>query len=144
MSNHQPSANAPLDPGLNSGSRQSVLVVDDEAGIRQVLSLVLESGGYQVSCAADGVEGFRILTERSFDLVITDMLMPGSDGFELLAAVKKIRPATRIIVVSGGGMSGVDYYLKMAKKLGAHAVLEKPFDSATLLSTVASVLAEAD
>lgn len=68
------------------------------------------------------------------------MLMPGSDGLELLSAIKKSRPGIKVLVMSGGGMIGVSDYLKVAKKLGAHAVLEKPFTSEALLEAVAGLL----
>lgn len=122
---------------------QSVLVVDDEPGIREVMRLVLQGAGYQATAAADGRSALASLAGHPVDLVITDMLMPEGDGFELLAEIKKHQPAPRIIVVSGGGMSGADYYLKMAKKLGAHAVLKKPFSSEELLAAVVSVLTKA-
>jgi len=122
------------------GSSQSVLVVDDEEGIRQAVSLVLESAGYAVVCAVDGQEAFSILERRRFDLVITDMLMPGRDGLELLSVVKKIGQRTKVLVMSGGGIIGVGAYLNVAKKLGAHAVLGKPFTSEVLLETAAGLL----
>ena len=132
---------APSQPLLpQDGPAPSLLVVDDDANIRQIMRLLLESAGYRVFCAADGGEAIKLLSGRSFDLVLTDMLMPGSDGLELLAAVKKSGSNTRVLAMSGGGMIGVADYLKVAKKLGAHGVLEKPFTSEMLLTTVAGLL----
>ena len=122
----------------------SLLVVDDDSTIREIMQLMLESVGHRVAVAADGQEAIALLATRAFDLVITDMLMPGADGLELLAAVKKSSPGTRVLVMSGGGMIGVNDYLKVAKKLGAHGVLEKPFTSDSLVSAVAELLAETD
>ena len=122
----------------------SVLVVDDEPGIREMMRLVLVDAGYQVTGAADGREALAVITKSPVDLVVTDMFMPEGDGFELLAEVKKHQPETRVIVVSGGGMSGVDYSLKMARKLGAHAVLKKPFSGEELLAATALVLKKTD
>ena len=104
------------------------------------MQLLLESAGYRVFCAADGGEAIKLLARQSFDLVLTDMLMPGSDGIELLSSIRKSRANTRVLAMSGGGMIGVADYLKVAKKLGAHGVLEKPFTSEMLLSTVADLL----
>ncbi len=118
----------------------SLLVVDDDANIRQIMRLLLEAAGYHVHCAADGKEAMKFVEAQSFDLILTDILMPGSDGLELLSAMKKSRLTTRVVVMSGGGMIGVADYLKLANKLGAHGVLEKPFTSETLLATVANLL----
>lgn len=121
-----------------------LLVVDDDANIRQIMRLLLEAAGYRVLCADDGKEAMKLLAAQPFDLVLTDMLMPGSDGLELLSAIKKSRSTTRVLVMSGGGMIGVGDYLKVAKKLGAHGVLEKPFTSEVLLTTVADLLKKAN
>ena len=122
----------------------SLLVVDDDANIRKIIQLLLEAAGYSVHCASDGKEAMILAEAQSFDLILTDMLMPGSDGLELLSAMKKSRLPTRVVVMSGGGIIGVADYLKLAKKLGAHGVIEKPFTSEALLATVANLLAKAD
>ena len=129
-------------PSVPSSGRQapSLLVVDDDADIRQIIGLVLESAGYRVVSAVDGRDALRVFNSQPFELIITDMLMPGSDGLELLSAVKKSGTTTKVLMMSGGGMIGVNDYLKVAKKLGAHAVLEKPFTAETLLSAVAELL----
>ena len=121
-----------------------LLVVDDDANIRQIMRLLLEAAGYRVLCAADGREAMQLIEAQAFDLILTDMLMPGSDGLELLSAMKKSRSTVRVLVMSGGGMIGVADYLKVAKKLGAHGVLEKPFTGETLLATVAGLLKKTD
>ncbi len=131
-------------PSDQGGASRSLLVVDDEPSIREITRLVLESAGYRVCCAADGREAMKLLAEQLFDLVITDMLMPGSDGLELLSVVKHSRANTRVLVMSGGGMIGMSDYLKVAKKLGAHGVLEKPFSAECLLASVAELLKQAD
>lgn len=87
-------------------------------------------------CAENGRKARRLLELEQFDLVVSDMLMPDSDGIELLAIVRTLPSPPRVIVMSGGGIASVDYYLKLAKKLGAHSVLQKPFATAALLSTV--------
>lgn len=123
-------------------SAPSLLVVDDDANIRQIMSIMLEAAGYRVLCAADGKEAMKLVEAQPFDLILTDMLMPGSDGLELLSEMKKSRSTARVLVMSGGGIIGVADYLKLAKKLGAHGVIEKPFTSETLLATVANLLKE--
>lgn len=107
----------------------SILVADDEEGIRKLISHWLERAGHSVACAASGQEASRILRRQQFDLVITDVVMPDGDGFELIAEFRKAQPTTRILAISGGGkyLQGADC-LKMAKGLGAHSVVMKPFN----------------
>jgi len=138
VSDDVPVTPPPLPP--QNGHPPSLLVVDDDENIRQIMRLLLEASGYRVHCAADGNEALKLISTQPFDLILTDMLMPGSDGLELLSAMKKSRSTTRVVVMSGGGMIGVADYLKVAKKLGANGVLEKPFTRETLLATVADVL----
>lgn len=106
----------------------SILVVDDEETIRQLLVRFFEPSGSYVSCAANGVEALRILDKQDFDLVITDVLMPEMDGIELIPQIKKRRPDAFILAMSGGGHNFMgDYCVKLAASLGAHAVIMKPF-----------------
>jgi CheY-like chemotaxis protein len=106
----------------------SVLVADDEESIRNLLSSWLNGHGYVVVCAASAREATRYLKEQHFDLVITDVVMPDGDGYELIAALRKAKPLARIVAISGGGkfLEGDDC-LKVARGLGAHAALMKPF-----------------
>ena len=106
----------------------SILVADDEESIRHLLCTWLQSRGHTVVSVASAQDATRCLRERRFDLVITDVVMPDGDGFELIAAFRKAQPETRILAISGGGrfLQGNDC-LKIALGLGAHAVLMKPF-----------------
>lgn len=107
----------------------SILVADDDEGIRKLLSEWLVRAGHSVACAASGKEASRLLRHQQFDLVITDVVMPDGDGFELIAEFRKAQPTTRILAISGGGkyLHGADC-LKMARGLGAHSVVIKPFN----------------
>ena len=106
----------------------SVLLADDEAPIRNLIRGWLERSGHHVTGAANGVEAAAILQAKVFDVVVTDILMPESDGVQLIANVKKSSSLTRILAISGGGrvMDGTDC-LRMAQGLGAHAAVMKPF-----------------
>ena len=106
----------------------SILVADDEAGIRDLLQHGLERAGHNVTCACTGQEAARLLSTRRFDLVITDIVMPDGDGFELITRVKQQKTQTAVLAISGGGMyfRGAEC-LKMAKGVGADAVVSKPF-----------------
>jgi DNA-binding NtrC family response regulator len=107
----------------------SVLVADDEEGIRGLLRHWLEDHGHHVVTVASAQEATRILGEQSFDVVITDIVMPDGDGYELIGMFRKAQPGARIVAISGGGryLQGNDC-LRIARGLGAHAAVKKPFN----------------
>jgi CheY-like chemotaxis protein len=119
----------------------SILVIDDEESIRTLLGLILERHAHKVATAASGRAALQLLATEPFELMITDIIMPDMDGIEIITAARKLRPATRILAISGGGavMASHDC-LKMAKMIGAHAVLPKPFNEAQLLAAIALAL----
>ena len=106
----------------------SVLVADDHPVIREAASQILEEAGHKVRTAADGAEALRKLAGGWFDVLVTDVLMPGMDGIQLIGEVRRRHPGVRIMAMSAGceGFSRDDF-LKIASRLGAGAVLEKPF-----------------
>lgn len=115
----------------------SILVVEDNVDTLKVIELCLTSLGYAVTCAQHGREAMRLLTEREFDLVMTDLLMPDVDGMEVIVAVRRHQPATPVIVMSGGGrFMGGRELMKLGIKLGAHSELPKPFTPAQLTAAV--------
>jgi CheY-like chemotaxis protein len=119
----------------------SVLVADDQEGIRNLLANWLQSQGHTTVLAGSALEAGRLLEEHQFDLVITDVVMPDGDGFELIAAFRKAQPLARIIAISGGGkyLEGTDC-LRVARGLGAHAVVMKPFTWEQLQAGIAAAL----
>jgi CheY-like chemotaxis protein len=106
-----------------------ILVVDDEEGIREWLTAILEGRGHQVFTARDGLEAKRVAKRQALDLMITDISMPDEDGLGIIHALRKVHPALKIIAMSG---SNADALLD-AKLLGANAALSKPFTSEILL-----------
>ena len=78
-----------------------ILVVDDDAAIRELLHFVLEEEGYEVIEAVDGAEGLQRYQVEPTDLVITDLKMPGMDGLELLQALWHVVPKPALIAISG-------------------------------------------
>jgi CheY-like chemotaxis protein len=118
----------------------AILVVDDESELLELVELVLVGAGYRVTCAADVRAAGRALAGEKFDVIVTDLLMPDRDGLEFIGDLRRNYPAARIIAISGGGRVAGENYLKLAKGLGAHAVLEKPFHNERLLALVASAL----
>ena len=103
---------------------EKILVVDDEKGLREVLSIMLKRTGYAVIEASDGEEAIGHINKEIFDLVITDLRMPKADGMAVLKAVKSSSPETVVLVVTAFATadSAVD-----AMKQGAYDYLTKPF-----------------
>ena len=89
-----------------------------------------------MECSQDGIAAISAFKKRSFDVVVTDMLMPERDGLELIAELKVNHPAVKIVAISGGGQIGSDEYLSMAKGFGADVLLRKPFAHQALLAAV--------
>jgi len=119
---------------------KKILVIDDEAAVRALLSKILERDGFSVITASDGKEGMKKFKIEPVDLVITDLIMPEKEGVELIMELKKGFPDVPIIAISGGGRNSAESYLNIAKLLGADAVLEKPIHKEKLLETVKKVL----
>jgi CheY-like chemotaxis protein len=120
----------------------SILVTDDEESIRVLIAHWLGSIGHTAVSAASADEAFAAITKQKFDLVITDILMPGGDGLDLITKIKKAQPDARILAISGGGhyLQGTDC-LRMARGLGAHAVVMKPFTWQQLQAGIGLALA---
>ena len=104
----------------------SILVVEDKDAMQQMLSATLVDEGYEVDVASDGPEGIRKAREKRYDLVLTDLKLPGADGIEVLSEVKEVDPETSVIVMTAFGTveSAVE-----AMKMGAFDFLTKPFDT---------------
>src|SRR5580765_4293021 len=112
-----------------------ILIADDEAGIREFVSDSLELDEHAVVAAPDGREAARLLDERGFDLVLTDLKMHGMDGLSLLRKVKAEQPEVEVIVLTAHGT--VDTAVE-AMKLGAFEYLQKPLSGPDELRLVAA------
>jgi DNA-binding NtrC family response regulator len=120
-----------------------ILVIDDEQHIRIIIQELLTREGHLVNLAYNGEEGMKLAARTTYDLVITDVVMPEKDGLEVLMELKQLVPLVRIIVMTGGGdRLNIHDLLTMAKLLGANRVLPKPLDFDKLPGVVAEVLAE--
>jgi YesN/AraC family two-component response regulator len=119
----------------------TIVIIDDEEQMRLFLQVALEGAGYRVLAAENGKHGFQLLEHQEADLVLVDIFMPEMDGLELIPLLRKSRPATKIIAISGG-LSEWDY-LDTAMYLGAHSTLKKPFSPQALLDAVSSQLKHA-
>ncbi len=111
-----------------------ILLVDDEPLVRDALASALENKGHSVVKAANGLEGLKRFSERSFDLVVTDVIMPDMEGIGMIMEIRRKAPDTKIIAISGGGRTGNIEFLKMARELGAMAIMKKPIRLAEFYS----------
>lgn len=121
-----------------------ILVVDDDADVRELLCRTLEQNGYAAAAACGGAQALRQASDDAPDLVITDVVMPGMDGFEVLRRLRDLVPRAGVLVMSGGGRLGLDLYMETARSLGASAVLRKPFTRSEMLDAVRRALPRHD
>ena len=115
----------------------SILVIDDEPGIRQVLQDILQDEGYQVHVAEDGIEGLAKLSQTVVDLVVLDVWLPKMGGIEVLETIRKDFPEIEVIIISGH--ANIDMAVK-AIKLGAFDMMEKPLSMDKILTQVRNAL----
>lgn len=114
-----------------------IVLVDDDNDLRLAMRLALEQAGYTVREASNGREALALQQAQPAPFVITDIFMPEADGFELVDAIKKDFPSTKVIALSGGGRKkGSHDYLGAARLAGADATLKKPFKVDSLLQTL--------
>ncbi len=117
-----------------------ILVIDDEDLICRVADRALRLFGHEVVTASDGKKGIDLLQRHPFDLLITDVRMPGISGLDVIKALHALRLKTRVIVMGGDGSVpafGVDAF---ARQVGADKVLHKPFGAHELNAAVSALL----
>jgi CheY-like chemotaxis protein len=117
-----------------------ILVIDDEAPVRDVLVKFLKLWGHEVRAASDGRKGLVEGEQFLPDLLITDIVMPEKDGLETIMEFRNRLPNVRIIAMSGGGRVNAVDYLKISGKIGATATLAKPFSRDELEAAIAKAL----
>jgi len=121
-----------------------ILLIDDDPQVRSVLEGFLNHDRHQVVCAANGREAFRLLEQQRFDLMLTDIVMPEQDGFEIIMHVTLQPDRPRIIAISGGSSRlSQQTLLSMASKMRIERVLAKPISYQQLSAAVTEVLATA-
>jgi CheY-like chemotaxis protein len=120
---------------------KTVLIVDDEACFRELAANALSDGGFLTSVAGDGYEAIRSLEMMPFDLAVVDIIMPEKEGLETIMEIKRRWPGCMVVAMAGDERVPAARYLGMASRLGADALLTKPFSAQSVLETVQAVFA---
>jgi DNA-binding NtrC family response regulator len=119
----------------------NILVIDDENDIRKIISDMLSDKGHVVFQSGDPCNIDSILKQQNIDLVITDLVMPGKTGIDLIMELHESMPNLKIIAISGGGgITGRFDYLPIAKLIGANNIFKKPFKLSELNATIEGLL----
>jgi CheY-like chemotaxis protein len=127
---------------LGAMQPRSILLVDDVEPFARLLADSLREAGHTVVCAANGRDAALFVSKLRFDAVVTDIIMPESNGFELIDEIKRVQPQARILAISGGGkLYSAAACLQAAEQSGTHAVLLKPFGPAELLDALEKLFA---
>ncbi len=120
----------------NLDRQKTILVVDDDEAIRDLLKRILNKEGYHVSSARDGSEALEILKTNSVDIVLSDMNMPNLSGFELLKQIREVHPTIGVIIMTSYGDI---YSIKDSLLLGADEYICKPFKSQEIVMIIEKV-----
>jgi CheY-like chemotaxis protein/anti-sigma regulatory factor (Ser/Thr protein kinase) len=118
---------------IKEGRKAKILVIDDEESVRSVLSRILSQVNHQVTVAENGEEGIRLFGEKEFDMVLTDLGMPGTSGWEVCRAIKNMSPRTPVGMITGWGME-VDQ--EKIREYELDFLISKPFDFSQILRVV--------
>jgi len=117
-----------------------ILVIDDEAGARQLVRRLLEREGYFIVEAKDGEEGIGLFRADPCDMIITDLVMPVKDGLKTILDVREFAPTVPILAISGGGTIAKERYLSAAGFIERVERLAKPFTREELVDLVRRML----
>jgi CheY-like chemotaxis protein len=122
-----------------SKEKAGVLIIEDEKNIREVLKEMLSTEGYEVTCVAKGKEGIELFKKKKFDLVITDLGIPGMSGWEVADQIKSINPSTPVVLSTGWG---VEFDPATMKSKNVDQVIKKPFNLKQVLEVISNLVGE--
>ncbi len=108
---------------MMENGKKRILIIEDDEEMRSLLKDFFEEDGFEIDSVSNGSEAFRKVARESFDLIITDIRMPGLTGLDILPGIRKLQPEVSIIVITAFGSQEVH---RKALDRGATAYLEKP------------------
>jgi two-component system, OmpR family, response regulator CpxR len=114
----------------------TAVVIDDDAQVRCLVAMMLKRAGYEVAQAKDGEEGIELCATLDPEVIVTDIFMPRLDGIDVLRAAKARTRQSRVVAISGGSPRLQVDFLQVAERLGADAIVQKPFTPSQLLQAV--------
>jgi len=117
-------------------SKKKILVIDDDQSILSIFEYILNEAGYETITAIDGYNAIEKVKNNKFDLVFTDVKMPGLSGIDTYKEIRKLDPKLLVVMMTG---YSVDELLKEAFELGAYGVIYKPFDMEEVLSIIEKI-----
>ena len=120
-----------------------IIVIDDEADVRALLRIMLESQDHEVDEAENGALALKALSKHQYDLIITDIIMPEEDGIAVASQASKLQPNVKVLAISGGGKYlDANQSLSVMELLGVDASLLKPFGRDELIAAVNELLGQ--
>lgn len=117
-----------------------ILVIDDNEQFNLMLKSALEIKGYEVETAVNGRDAKALYQKNTYDAIITDIIMPDVDGYEVILDLRRMGMSDRTIAVSGGGRTAADDYLTTAKHFDVAATFSKPIDLQALRAKVEEIV----
>jgi len=124
---------AKVKPLKGTQKRAHILVVEDEVAVLNLLASILTMGGYKVETATDGTQGIRLFQEKKFDLVFTDLGMPGMSGWQVAREVKRINGGIPVAIITGWN---VELEEAEMRENGVDLIVQKPFEVDRVLRLV--------
>ncbi len=124
----------------NGGTMSTILIIDDDEQFNLMLKSALTIKGYDVDTASNGKEAKALYQSNVYDVIITDIIMPNVDGYEVILDLRRMGMSDRIIAVSGGGRTAADDYLITAKHFDVAATFNKPVDLQALRAKVEEII----
>ncbi len=122
--------------GANRNHPKRALLIDDDKGVRNALHDVVTSFGFVTDAAANGPEGLALFEKNPYDVVLTDLLMPGMTGWEVLQALRRLDPKIPVVIVTGASVWADDYGILQP----AVALVRKPVDMRVLETALSRLL----
>ena len=118
----------------------TILIIDDDAQLNLMLKSALELKGYTVDTACSGSQAKSLYQKNTYDVIITDIIMPDGDGFEVILDLRRMGMSDRTIAISGGGRTSAEDYLVTAQHFNVAAVFNKPLDLPMLRNKVDEII----